>query len=423
MANYEIWMTDDGGKRIMLLNDMAFFSYSRVVSGYGTFQIGLPYKEFKKQVNPYFQPDRRVEVWRSPAHGYPLRREGIYLLRQPKIYTRDTDNVQIIEFFGRSPLDLLNRRWVIQAAGTSYTAKTAAIDDMMKAIVREQMLWGSAISQAGAQDNTRAYPETEFSVQADLALGPSISRRFADRNVLDILKELKDTSFQLHEDNSSNRKIYFDVVPRDLKGFEIFILDEDGLPILDEAGLPILDEQSLTKFSGVGFEFQTFADLRGVDRTDQLVFSVENSNLRAPFYSKSHFDEKNSIIVRGSGRGESRAAVVVDDDLRVNASRWNRYEDLIEANYEVDDTELEDVGAAQLKQGQPREEIYATFLNTPGSEDAPRSLYGIDWDLGDLVSVFYADLYFTCEIVVVYVGVDENGVETITGRNTIEGAE
>jgi len=163
--------------------------------------------------------------------------------------------------------------------------------------------------------------------------------------------------------------------------------------------------------------------LRGLDRTDKLVFSVENSNLEAPFYIKSHFNESNSIIVRGSGRGESRAAVVVDDDARVNSSRWNRCENLVSASYEVDDTELQTVGAAELKIGQPVEELYASFLNTPGSEDAPRSLYGIDWDLGDLVSVWYADQYFQCEIVIVYVGVDENGVETITGRNTIEGVE
>jgi len=424
MPEYEIWLTDDGGKRITLLDQAAFFSYSRAIAGLGTSQIGLPYREFKKQVNPPFAPDRRLEFWRSPLDGYPLRLEGTYLLREPKIYTRETDNIQIIEFFGRSPLDLLRRRWVIQAAGTSHTAKTAAIDDMMKAIVREQMLYGFAVDQAGAPDNTRAYPAVEFRVQADLSLGPSISKRFADKNVLDILKELKDTSFQLHEDNSTDRKIYFDVVSRDLRGFEIYILDEaTGAPMLAEDGQYLLDEQSGKSSDKIGFEFQTFADLRGLDRTDKLVFSVENSNLEAPFYIKSHFNESNSIIVRGSGRGESRAAVVVDDDARVNSSRWNRCENLVSASYEVDDTELQTVGAAELKIGQPVEELYASFLNTPGSEDAPRSLYGIDWDLGDLVSVWYADQYFQCEIVIVYVGVDENGVETITGRNTIEGVE
>lgn len=422
MAEFEIYLTDDAGKRIMLMDKAAFFSYSRAVSGFGTCQLGIPYREFKKAVNPVFAPDRRLEFWRSPAQGYPLRLEGVYFLREPKIYTRETDNVQIIEFFGRSSIDLLARRWVIQAAGTTYTAKSAALDDMMKEIVREQMLWGSARDETGTLDDGRAYPESEFSVQGDLTLGPVLARRFADRNVLDVLKELKDTTFQMNEDDpTNNRKIYFDIVPRTMSGIIIYIQDEEtGDPILGEDGLPILDEESSLVTSGTGFQFVTFADLRGIDRTDKLVFSVENSNLTAPFYARNHFDEKNSIIVKGAGRGESRRTIVVDDTARVNASRWNRCEVISEASYEVDDSDLDNVGAAKLKEGQPRDELYATFLNTPGSTDAPRSLYGIDWDLGDLVPVWYADQTFECEIVVVYVGVDENGVETITGRNTVE---
>jgi hypothetical protein len=427
-SRYELILTDERGKRITLLNKTdegaAFFSYSRVINGFGTVQIGLPYRQFKERVHPVFEPDRRIEVWRSPDDDHPLRLEGIYLLRQPKIYTREEDAVDIIEFFGRSPLDLLARRWIIQAAGTSYTAKTAAIDDMMKAIVREQMLWLNSVDKNGAQDNTRAYPDLEFSVQADYGLGTTISRRFADRNVLDVLKELMDTSFQLFDDDpANNRKIYFDLVPRDLRGFEIYIQDEEtGQPIQDEDGLPLLDEQS-GSMNAIGFQFQTFADLRGVDRTEQLLFSVANSNLKGPFYSKNHFEEKNSIIVKGSGRGESREIVVVNDAARVNSSRWNRCETIFEANYEVDDTELQNVGAAQLKEGKPVEELFATFLNLPGNESVPSSLYGIDWDLGDLVPVWYAEQLFRCEIVVVYVGVDQNGVETITGRNTIGAAE
>lgn len=426
-ATYELWLTDDSGKRILLLNQTGYFSYSRVINGFGTFQVGLPFRQFREQVWPIFAPDRRVEVWRSAASGVLPRLEGSFFLREPKIYTRVEDNIDMIEFFGRSPLDLLNRRWIIQAAGTSYAAKTAAIDDMMKAIVREQMLYGAARDKDGNVDYSRAFPSGEFSVQADLALGPVISRRFADRNVLDVLKELKDTSFQKYEDNpTTNRKIYFDVVASGVVSTTIFYIlgEASGEQILDEAGNPLLGEASVVSAQAVaGFEFQTFADLRGVDRTDKLVFSIANSNLKSPFYSKSHFEERNSIIVKGSGLGESRAVTVVNDTARINASRWNRYEEMFEANYEVQDSELDTVGAAQLKVGQPKEELIATFLNTQGSEDTPRSLYGVDWDLGDLVSVWYADQLFTCEIVVVYVGMDENGIETITGRNTIEGIE
>lgn len=423
-ASYELWLTSDDGTRLLLLKDAAYWSYSRVVNGTGTLQVGLPLRPFREQVWPVFVPDRRVEVWRSPALGYPLRLEGVYLLREPKIYTRSTDNLDMIEFFGNSPIDLLKRRWIIQASGTSYTAKTDQIDDMMKAIVREQMLYGSARAYDSTLDNGRAYPQKEFTVQADLALGPSISRRFADRNVLDVLQELKDTSFQMNETNSANRKIYFDVVPNVniVAGADDPILDEAGNTILDEAGNAILGEASTTTTAHSGFQFQTFADLRGTDRRDKLIFSVPNSNLAEPSYTKSYFSEKNSIITKGQGRGESRAVVVVDDATRIAASRWNRCEDIYEASYEVDNADLDTAGTAQLKTGRPVEDLYAVFLNSPGSVSAPRSIYGLDWDMGDLVQVWFAEQLFDCEIVVVYVALDENGVETITGRNTVGGA-
>lgn len=441
-ARYELWLTDDSGKRLLLLNESgegaAFFSYSRAVNGYATLQVGLPYRQFREKVHPVFVADRRIDVWRSPSDDYPLRLEGTYLLRMPKIYTREEDNVDIIEFYGRSPQDLLRRRWVIQAAGTTYAAKDAAIDDMMKAIVREQMLWGSAVDADGVSDNTRAYPPYEFAVQADLGLGPVVARRFADRNVLDILKELRDTSFQLHDDNPTNRKIYFDIVPMELSGISITIPGNPAAavvldviyvdaPMYEMLGFMAMDELGggtpartvVSNEQRTGFQFQTFADRRGMDRGSRLVFSTANSNLKGPYYSKNHLEEANAIIVKGSGRGESRATRVVKSDERINVSRWNRCEKIFEANYEVSDTELDSVGAAQLAEEKPVEELDATFLNMAGSENTPSSLYGIDWDLGDTVPVWYAEQLFTCEIVVVYVAVNENGVETITGRNTV----
>lgn len=444
-ARYELWLCDDAGRRIALLNEAgegaAFFAYSRVVNGFSTLQVGIPYRQFKAKVNPVFAQDRRIDVWRSPADEYPMRLEGTYLLRMPKIYSRE-DGMEIIEFYGRSPLDLLRRRWIIQNAGTSFTAKNDAIDDMMKAIVREQMLHGSARDEEGFLDDARAFPDLEFTVQEDLGLGPTISRRFADREVLDVLKELRDTSFQLNEDLATNRKIYFDVVPFSLRGLttiipggpadavvldyiyvDIFTYEMFGDLAIDELSSIIPDRTIETSEDRTGFQFQTFADLRGLDRTDRLIFSVENNNMKAPSYSKNCMDEVNSIIVKGSGRGESRTTTVVDATNRVNASRWNRCEKVYEANYEVSDTELQDVGAAQLKEGKPKEELFATFLNMAGSENVPSSLYGIDWDLGDLVRAWYAEQLFTCEIVVVYVSMDENGVETITGRNTIGESE
>lgn len=418
-SSYEFWLTDDSGHRISLLADLFFVSYSRVVSGYGNLQLGMSFQDLDIAISPYFVPDRRIEVWRSYSDGYPLRREGVFFLREPRIYTRD-DGMNVIELYGRSPIDLLNRRHIIQNAGSSYTTKVDQIDDMMKAIVRDQMLYGSARDEDGAVDNSRAYPQYEFTVQADLSLGPSITKSFADRNVLDVLKDLRDISIQKNLDFSSNRKIYFDIIDIDTRDFEIFILDTDYGIILDENGDGVLDELSFETLATIGFQFVTFADLRGTDRSEGLEFSVENGNLEAPSYRISHFDEVNAVYAKGQGEGDSREVELVEDTLRIDTSRWNRSEDVLEASDETTAAGLQESGRARLGEGRPLEELYATFVNNPGNENTPRSLYGLDWDLGDLLKVKYAGQQFASEVMTVYVSINENGAENVIGRNVIE---
>lgn len=421
-SRYEFWLTDDKGKLLLNLEGYSFFAYSRSLLGLGTFTMGLPYQDFRKRIFPVFQPDWRVECWRSPATGIPMRRDAVYLLRKKNIYTRTTDNVQIIQLYGRSTIDLLNRRVVVQAAGTEWTRKEGAIDDLMKEIVREQMLYGSALDETGALDNTRAYPEGEFSVQADFGLGPIVTVNCAETRVMDVLKQLKDTSFELAKESTSNYKIYFDILPYNVLSFAEYILDEENAdPILDEQGFPLEDETSISVNSGIGLQFQTFAGLYGQDRTLGAVYSVENGNLEGPNYSMDHLEEKNAVIVKGFGRGDSRVSDWALDSDRINQSRWNRCELFRDGSQEPDQDKLADLGRADLWDGEPVEELAAEILNSPGGPQAPRSLYGIDWDLGDLLPIEYGDKRFDVEVSIVYVAMDENGRETVTGRNEVVG--
>lgn len=378
MAEYEFYLEDDGGNKILLLKDLFNASYSRTTVGYGSFQIMLSYRALKEKINPVFIPDRRISVWRSPAQGVPMRLERTYILREPRIYTRE-DGVETITFYGRDGIDLLSRRYVIQASTTSYASKTDHIDDMMKAIVREQMLYGSCRDESGVLDNGRAYPNGEFTVDADVGLGPSTTKTFQDRRVLDVLKELKDESIQL------GSPIYFDVIENQISGS--------------------------TRF---GWAFRTYADLRGADRTNGVEFSVENENLKTPEYSKSYFDEVNSVFIKNGTLVSN-----VQDTDRIYESRWNLCENVRFGYFEGAAAGLTAIGNAELGNGVPKEELEAIFLNTPGTPRTPRSLYGVDWDLGDLLPVSYAGMQFDAEVKIVYVSVDENGKETITGRNKV----
>lgn len=423
-SSYELWLLDDTGRRIVLLQNMSFFAYSRSTHGLGTFEAGFPLEAYRKLYPPIFQPDLRVDIWRSPREGIPMRREGMYLLRMPRVYTREEDAVDIIVIYGRDLKDLLNRRIVVQPAGTSYTRKSDEIDDMMKAIVREQFLYGTVTDVDMVVDNTRAFPEDEFFVQPDQALGPTYTKTLAERNVMDILRELHDASRRLYYDNPlTNKKVYFNVVPVDLRVAVEYILDEQtGFPIEDEFGNYLMDESSLSANANIGFRFETYTGLFGLDRTDGMVFSKENNNVRDIAWSINHLEEKNSAVIKGFGRGDSREWVVVDNTSAVNASRWNRVEVFVDASTEPDQNRLEDFGYPALEEHKPEEKITATFLNVPASPDTPESLYGIQWDLGDLLPVYYVGRQFDVEVDIVYVGVNENGAETITGRNEVDNA-
>ena len=421
-ATYEFWLLDDAGRRIALLKDFSFFSYSRTTHGVGTLNIGHPYELFRAQVEPVFKLDRRIDVWRSPEIGIPSRREGMFLIRSQRIYTRETDNVTMIIFYANSGIDLLDRRVVLQPDGSDATYKSGTVDDIMKRIVREQFLFGATLDANGDPDNTRAFPNGEFSVQADLGLGPDVAIQFANRRVLDVLKELKDTSFQYNIlDYSLYRKIYFDVVPMDLQGGIDYILDEDGVPLTDEYGQPFLDETSIGVVldGAVGWQFQTYVDLYGIDRTAGVVFSVENNNLLAPEFYESHIGAVNTVVVKGYGRGDSRPIETAQDSDRANASRWNRVESFLDASQEPDQDNLIDYGYAQLYLMKPTENITCTFLNIGETPGQPRSLYGVDWDLGDLLPVKYVGRLFNVEVQIVYVSMDDEGNENVEGKNSI----
>lgn len=368
MATYELYLTDDSGRRITLLKNIAFMSMSRTLLGFGTVHVGLPFRDFK--VFPAFQVDRRVDVWRSPAHGATLRREGSFFLRKYNVYTRDEDGVQIIEFYGRSPLDILRRQAVTSTTAANYS-KTDKIDDMMKEIVRENFI--SPVQTA---------PSGEFSCDGDEGLGPTVSHTFYAQNVLDVLKDLRDMSISLNKITDSSRRIYFDVV--------------EGSPLSN---------------GGFGYTFRTYADLRGTDRTDGVVFSLENGNMKSPSYFEDHLDSITvASILNLTTPALNGSATSPDAKL----SRWNT---IVAAQQSSEATvDLNNAKAnALLREDEADFALNVTFVDSPGSDRQPRSLYGVDWDLGDLLPVRYAGKDFNAEVEIVYVSVNEKGDENIVG--------
>jgi hypothetical protein len=362
----EFWLTDDAGRRITLLKNFSSASYSRSTRGLGVIQFGLPLAEWMAFVPVVFQPDWRIDVWRSAETGYPTRREGSYFLRKYRIYDRETDDVRMIEFNGRSPIDIL-RRWSVTSSTHSDTTKTDYLDDMMKVIVTKEFVTGAHCVPAG-----------EFAVDGEASLGPSVTYTFFGKTVLDAVTELQKMSLDLNASDSTSRKIYFDVV------------EGPGLT------------------GGFGYIFRTFADLRGTDRSN-VIFSPENGNLKSPEYSEDYLEEVTDCQVG--------VTTVTTPDMYL--SRWN---DIMEYQSKTANADLNADKARAHKLLSSKAKVLslgAQFLSTPGSPTEPRCLYGVDWDFGDLVSVQYAGKNMTAEVEIVWVSVDENGQETIVGLNKV----
>jgi hypothetical protein len=368
MSSFEFWLTDDSGRRMLQLEPV-FASYSRTTEGYGALQLGVPYYDYiKKMPITPFQRDWRIDAWIKPGPEYPLRRDGSFILRKYSVYQR-VDGVMIIEFYGRSPIEILRRQSVLTTVAADYQ-KTDYIDDMMKDIVTRWF------------DGNGNTPLGEFVVDSNLSLGPSVTHEFGNKIVLDVLEELKDASLTLNLVNGTS-KIYYDVV----------------------------EDDSLVPY-GFGYRFRTYAAQRGVNRTNELIFSPENGNIEKPYLYEDYLDEANDILVFLSGYDGT-----AEDAAAINASRWNR---IARMSFGIEDALANDTTAnALLKQSAGRNIFNADLLSTPGSKDQPRSLYRVDWDLGDIVSVQFAKRYFSVMLAIVYVSINEDGKEKITARTLV----
>jgi hypothetical protein len=64
-GNYEIWLTNDHGVRLVSLDDILWFNASRVDNRIGFFEGG-----FKVNLDTdLVQPDFMVQLWRAPTGG------------------------------------------------------------------------------------------------------------------------------------------------------------------------------------------------------------------------------------------------------------------------------------------------------------------------------------------------------------------
>lgn len=371
MSSYEIWLTTDSGSRLAQLTTFTSLSASRQVNAIGAFSMVLP-QSFDINL---IGVDRMIQIWRKP-NGGSLSLWGVYFIREWAFSTQGGN--EIVSIGGPDVNDLLRRRIVAAYAGSDEASKTDYADDMMKEIVTESQ---SDSVEPTPDAGTRTW--SNFSVQADTSLGPTISSSFPYDYVM----------------TSSGRGV-------------LAVL-ADAAKV---AGTEVFFRIHPTVSSGaISFEFQTTINQPGADVSDRVIFDLQRGNMQNPSLSYDYTDETNYIYAAGQGEAAERNIQQVYDSERYGSSKWGRIEGFADARNQKTDDGVREAGRNKLNDGRPRIKFTATPVDTAGTR------YGIGWNFGDIVTSKYKNREFKSMIRAVSISVVDNK-ETVSARLEYEGA-
>jgi hypothetical protein len=360
-VRYElVWYTHEGVRKgvIQAFNGL---EYVKVQNQIGSLVVDIPrglyqYDEFS--VGDIF------EVWREKNGVLELQNETAYFLQNWEFWT-NSEGAEYIRLTAFDANWLLDTAIVYAAAGSADAKKTDYPDDMMKAIVNEQV----------GQDQIYA-ARKKVTVAPDLSAGgDQITKAFAYRNVLTIMQELCEVAQE-----KNGVWLGFDVV-RTAPG---------------------------------AFEFRTYTGQRGQNHGrnsgDPRLVGKQYGNLSEATFGTYHADERNNIIVGGQGEGEAREIVYRQNLSRIYASKWNQREYFKDSRDDSTTAALEADGDAALDEFRPRQVLTGTLHDTPGMQ------YNIHYQFGDILSVEAFGYHVDCHAGSVRVRVDQDGGEQLDVR-------
>ena len=355
MASYEIYLRDPYGNLQTVIRSFTRLEYARKENEIGVLRLILP----RSDVERYFTKDARLEVWRTAGTKTYLEAGAVWFLRT---WTLSREGAgQVWELEARDANYLLSSRNVGNFAETTYASKTAAIDGMITEIVREQL--GTAVSFAPR--NLSAY----LSIPAtNPALAPSTSKKFARRNVLDVLQELAEESYQ--------RGTYL--------AFDI------------------------TYQSPTMLEFGTYIGARGINhgRTsgNQVVVNEARGSLIDARLEYDYSAEITQVVVGGTGTEENRTIYGTTDTVRIAETPFSRRELFVSSTQSgTSAAALESEARSALNHGRPK-----TIL-TGAVQDTSGLIYGIDYQFGDIVVAEHEGYAFDAHIDRVHVTITKDG--------------
>jgi len=358
-SSFEIVVSRTGIGEIARINQFASLEYVLVENDIGALTLVLP----DVYSSDTFQTDTMLEVYRTLDGVTSLEGETVWFVRDTSI-TLDTSGQWLFTIVAFDAKELLRRRIVNNYAGSAQASKTDNADDMMRAIVREQLGPSAAADAAGYR--------YIIDVEADQGANLSISKSFAWRNVLVVIQDIAD------EVLNAGQHVAFHVI------------------------------KNATSFNDLQFVVRNVQ--WGVDHSstsgDPIVFSPDNGALSDVQILFDARDEVTVGRVGGEGEGELRQLATGYVPAAVARSYWNRREAFVDArNTRTLEQLASEVSAYVITK-------LARYRFTGKAQQTADLEYGIEYFWGDRVVASAHGFTFDAIIKTVHVTANASG-ETI----------
>ncbi len=335
-------LRDPAGNILTILNHFSRLEYIRSLNMTGWMRLDLDPRSVDQGM---FRLDCRLEPWRTVGALQPyLDGESVYFIRRIS-YKIDSNGRELLSIYALDANYLLDGRIVAYAAGSAQGEKTAACDDMMKAIVRENL--GSS-----ATDTTRSLA-TYLTVAADLTQCASITKAFSHRQVSTVLQDLASDSYV-----SNGVTLAYDIVYT----------------------------------SPTMLEFRTYANRRGVNHNansaQPVIISRERRNLEEPEIIEDHIDARTYIYAGGTGEGSTRVIKTAAAATELlSATPFSRRELWVDARQDAEAAVQSEANVA-LQYNRYKMSLDGKIVDTDGCQD------GVHYRYGDTVYAEYRGIGF-----------------------------
>lgn len=330
-GEYTINIATTGGEALAIAGTFLSLDYTLATNTPGELTLTLP-ATFNYRL---LGPDARLTVIRDNQ----VVGNTCWFVQESWI--EFSNNAYTIGVAAESALSLLRRRIVGYADGTAQANKTAVADDILKALVRENL----GASAVAARDLT-----PYLAVQGDAARSVSLTMQAAWDNVLDVARDIADAT---KHSGTAAQLLFFDI--------------------------ELLDPQSGS------MEFRTFVEQRGNNHSAAgprpVLFSPESGNVEQAERRYVYRDEVTWVYAGDSGQGTDRIVDDSGDAVRAGRGIFGRRE----AFHNAGDTATPgDAIPAVLAAGRPRKTVTASLVDTPDTR------YGTHWNHGDTVNLVFA---------------------------------